>query len=609
MLAQKILFCLIFFVDSHEDLCDHTGGLTWHAKFGSAVYCEGRRYLMFASDDVVGWGTSAAGTTVQARSVGFRRQAPVRCVAKQRCLLMLGCITLSAFLCISFANGRAVAADGEVKAASLSESTSERGSIFPNYREAFHLRSISATACGPLSLITILKRMDIPLSEADIEKIIGTAGSKGTNLMQLKQLAESYGLYALGVELTAEELKQTGLYAIAHLNHTTFAAVTGYSKKGMQLVYPLKRPVVVSDKRFARGFTGRALLLSKVPFPEEFIRRSSAEPGSNPKTAGLRLSQSTIAVGRIGSVNWEESITLHNDGPDTIEIKVKPCCAGISGLVDPNVLPPGRSGVLTVKGKKSKMGCFSRSVTLITNQKDTKPIKVPIQGYLEPPVFFETPAVKLSNVLQNQRAAAQAPFIPIGATKIDELAVRVPDGAPITAEIHRPAGGQPYVSLNWNGVSGPGWHHYKIHVGPADANKFESQLLFAVEVVPAVEVYPASVIIGDSETAKLWSRHLTFKFNGQLDRNPEHHWTNELFADAIDVQNSTSENGEPAVVLSPMSDDAMKSLLGRWSDLIFRFGSGVSSTARVYVGNKAFVNAQRFVEEGKEVSMYGQQVR
>jgi ABC-type bacteriocin/lantibiotic exporter with double-glycine peptidase domain len=127
--------------------------------------------------------------------------------------------------------------------------------------QAFHLRSISAAACGPLSLITILRRMNIPLSEADIETIIGAAGSKGTSLMQLRQLAKRNGLSALGVELTAEELKRTGLYAVTHLNHTTFAAVTAYSKKGVQLVYTLKKPVVVSDKRFAKAFTGRTLLL------------------------------------------------------------------------------------------------------------------------------------------------------------------------------------------------------------------------------------------------------------------------------------------------------------------------------------------------------------
>ncbi|HUT29464.1 MAG TPA: hypothetical protein VMX13_06710 [Sedimentisphaerales bacterium] len=138
-----------------------------------------------------------------------------------------------------------------------------------------------------------------------------------------------------------------------------------------------------------------------------------------------------------------------------------------------------------------------------------------------------------------------------------------------------------------------------------DAKNVEAGLLFAVEVIPVVEVFPASVVIAGFEAAKGWLRRLTFKFNGQVDKNLEYGWTNELFADAIEVQNSIDQNGERVVVLSPKCGAAVKSLLGRWSDLVFSFRPGVDCGARVYVGNRAFIHSEEFVEERKEARMGG----
>ncbi|HUT29463.1 MAG TPA: cysteine peptidase family C39 domain-containing protein [Sedimentisphaerales bacterium] len=326
-------------------------------------------------------------------------------------------VALIAATCLAVASVVAFAEGGDGAVSSGLDEGSRRGLIFPDYKEAFRIRRISATACGPLSLIAVLKRMDIPLSGADVKNIIGSAGSKGTNLQQLKQLAEGYGVYALGVELTTQELRRTGMYAIAHLDWARFVAVTGYSQKGIQVVRPLKKAAVVSDERFSKAFTGRALLISRVPFPKELVEAGSVKPD----VRGLRLSQSSIGVGRIRSVDWEKSVGVYNDGTGTIEVKVKPCCASISARVEPNVVPGGGSAVLTVAGKEKEPGQFQWSVSLLTNQKDVKPIKVPVQGYLEPPLFFETPAVKLTNVLQNQEAEAHARFICMDGVRIDDL--------------------------------------------------------------------------------------------------------------------------------------------------------------------------------------------
>jgi len=508
-------------------------------------------------------------------------------------------VALIGATCLGVASAMAFAEGSAAAASSGLDEGSRRGLIFPDYKEAFRIRSISATACGPLSLMTILKRMGMPLYEADIEKIIGTAGSKGTNLMQLKELAASYGVYALGVELTTEELKRTGMYAIAHVDWARFVAVTGYSQSGIEIVRPLKKAVVVSDERFSDVFTGRALLISRVPFPKEVVEGGAGKR----EVRGLRLSQSSIGIGRISSVDWEKSVFVYNDGREPMVLKVKPCCASISARLEPNVVAAGGSAVLTVAGKQKEPGQFEWSVSLLTNEEDVEPIKVPIQGYLEPPVFFETPAVKLTNVLENQKAEAHARFISMDGVRIEDLVVKVPEGAPVTVHIQQGSGGQPYLWLRWNGSGEGGWHRYRIRVGVGDANNVGSGLLFGVEVVPVVEVFPASVVIGESELGTAWSRRFVFKFNGQVDKNFGYEWTDERFADGIEVLNCADEKGEPVVVLSPKCSEGLKGVLGLWSDLVFRFDSGVSSSARLYAGKKAFLNGPEFVEEGKEASM------
>ncbi|UCG46853.1 MAG: hypothetical protein JSU94_15305 [Phycisphaerales bacterium] len=160
------------------------------------------------------------------------------------------------------------------------------------------MERLRATACGPISLLAILNRMHIPLSQGDIEAILAVADSKGSNLLQLKQLAERYGLHALGAELTTAGLRQCGLYAIAHLNGSRFVAVIGYSKNAVQMVEPLKRPVLVRDEEFNRAFTGRALLLAKRPIPPAMFPTGSRESPD----ATLQLSQTSLAVSLLYSM-------------------------------------------------------------------------------------------------------------------------------------------------------------------------------------------------------------------------------------------------------------------------------------------------------------------
>ena len=460
------------------------------------------------------------------------------------------------------------------------------GSEFPDYANAFRMERLRATACGPISLLAILNRMDVPLSQADIKAILATADSKGTNLLQLKQLAERYGLHALGADLTTARLRQCGLYAIAHLNGSRFVAITGYSKNAVQMVEPLKRPVLVRDEEFNRAFTGRALLLAKRPIPSAIfaaVRRQSPD-------AALQLSQTSLAVGAINSPGWQKSLTIRNTSPERVNIrKVQSSCSCMSGSLDRTTLPPGSSAILTVNGTEDQVGSFNRTITLITDSKHSPLLKIPVQGYLEPPVFLETPAVTLTDVLTGQTATAEIPLILSASLQPEDLTVQLPEGAPLSAQIHRTNDGRLRLLLSFDGASEPGWRRFTIGIGPKDSPpQGQTPLHLAVHVLPLVEVFPPSLTIPESPSMRPWSRRLTFKFNAILAEEVQYEWSDKAFSDAIDIRLNTDNDNTLSAVLSEKPVGSFKTVLGLQADLIFRFASDAECAVRIYAGQRAF---------------------
>lgn len=338
---------------------------------------------------------------------------------------------------------------------------SQSVSGFPDYRRARRERFLSQIACGPMSLVAVLRYLDVPLTEEETESIRAAAGMKGANLLQLKGLAESHGLSALGVEVTPEKLKRMGLPAIVHLSGIGFAAALDYESEGIRLVYPLQPPRLVSDEDFTKAFgkTGRALLLSR-----KLLSPSSlglGQPQERPVCDGptLRLEQSAISVGCIHVQDWDASLVLHNDGKRMLRIKeVVPSCSCMKVAVEHDALPAGQSTTLRVKGMANAPGGFTHAIVLVTNQSEQSIVKVPVRGYVEPPVFLEQPALQMENVVENQSAQGEVALGLAGDIGFDSVQVTIPKGAPLAAEVYESADGSLRLRLRWQGSARSGWY-------------------------------------------------------------------------------------------------------------------------------------------------------
>jgi predicted double-glycine peptidase len=456
---------------------------------------------------------------------------------------------------------------------------------FPDYEGTLRFRQLKAVACGPLSLLTILRRMDVPLSKEDVEKMVATAKSRGTNLLQLKNLAEGYGLHASGLQLNTQQLKRMGLYAIVQFDWSHFVAVIGYTRDGIQIAEPINEIRIMTDKEFAERFTGRALVISRIAFSIPSSDKVSKRFPRKARRSGpaLRLSQRAIALGRINLADWQRSIEVYNDGSEPLEIKdVIVSCACASAVMEPNVLNPGESGTLTVRATE-KTGRFTHKLTLVTNEKDAPVVNIQIHGYLAPPAVLKIPAVTLTDIPENQKAQTHVPFVLIEGTRVEDLAIRIPKGAPLTTKIRRSDTLGHYLEIRWEGAE-PGWHRYRIEIRRSEfEGKVATPVLLAVHVVPSVEVFPSSLVIPQTAVSGEWSRKLVFRFNDTVGKEFKCTWSNELFSEAVDVKPVVTENGGLSVVLSPKSTQAMQTIEGCGTDLTFHFSSSVRCIARVRV--------------------------
>ena len=153
------------------------------------------------------------------------------------------------------------------------------GYLFPDYRKIRREMFLREIACGPLALIAVLADLGIPLSPDKIETLLAEAGSKGIDMLRLKELAEGHGLHGLGVMVSPSELRGMNQHAIVHMNGVGFAAQVGFVSGGVRVVYPLQAPGILPDQAFEKNFgqTGYALLLSRSPLKAENLGLGPAE--------------------------------------------------------------------------------------------------------------------------------------------------------------------------------------------------------------------------------------------------------------------------------------------------------------------------------------------
>lgn len=432
----------------------------------------------------------------------------------------------------------------------------ESGELFPNYRQVRRDLFLREIACGPLALIAVLHDLGLHLSPIDVESLLDEAGSKGIDMLRLKQLAEHRQLSALGVMVSPFELRRLNHHAIVHLNGIGFAAVLGFVPGGVRIVYPLRATGVIPDAVFDKAFgdDGFALLLSKSQLSAQELG-FSLPTAERPQGPHLRLSRRVIPVGRVHRKNWEATITITNDGTERLSIlKITPLCSCMAANVGKSELAPGESTELTAKGIEMLPGTFTSYVELTTNQPGSSIVKIPVRGYLEPPVAYEKAAVKFERVLLNQPVETEIGLDIAPTASFDRLVVRVLGDGPLSAQTRRVATGGSSLALNWRGANKPGWYRFRVEISDgAPAAASIAAFYLAINVVLDVNIFPPSVRVSRAESKTSWFRQIECSFNRTFDGEWTVSWSEPTLANRLRTTVTARPNGL-AIKVEPRPD-------------------------------------------------------
>jgi len=454
-------------------------------------------------------------------------------------------------------------------------------------------RISNRTLCGPLSLLVVLDRAGIELGKPERLAILQTGIPHGTSMGQLKALAERQGLHAVGVELTVASLKRLRLHAIVLLEGVEFAAVTGYTSYGVQVVRPATAPRVVPDARFEQMFgkPGKALLLSPQPLVPEELGLGPATPPA------LRPSRTLLVVGRTFRPTWQGSLTLHNDGKGTIHVRrVTTSCTCVKAAVAPEEIPAGGSATLSAEGTQRDPGAFRHDILLETDAPDVPIVRIPVRGLYGAPVSFEAPVLTVHDVLEGEPAAAEMPLVL--AKDVDPSLIQfvAPEGAPLDVQAAHNDRGDLVARLHWQGAPKAGWYRHQVQVrakglsgGPLPS------LDVAVHVVPRWEAVPRSVLIRDEDLVSPWWRVVSIRPHRVATSLPSQgrgecrvSWSRPEFDEAIQVAASRGDGRETVLKLSPKAVGKLEPLSGQRATLVIQWpGAEGSCDVVVYLGRSS----------------------
>jgi len=304
----------------------------------------------------------------------------------------------------------------------------------------------------------------------------------------------------------------------------------------------------------------------------------------------LRLGRSLISVGRIQTKDWESFLPIYNDGSVTVQIKsVKPSCRCISATLEQNVVNPGDSTKLQVKGTQSRPGSFTYFIALLTNEASREVIQVPVRGYLEAPVLFEKPSVVAEKVSPNQKIEIRVPLILGDHVRETDLTIGLPGQPPFDASIEQNKEHGSFLRLHWDGVSKPGFYRYQVHVGskglPAT---LAAPLHFAVEVTPSVSVFPKSLLLLEAELGHdPWLRRLTLQGEQCQAITGAVICSDDRAREAIRASTRPTNDGIE-IILTPQNPELLKKMEGQRLELQFRSGETALCKIPVYIGTRAF---------------------
>lgn len=464
-----------------------------------------------------------------------------------------------------------------------------RTALFPDYREAYREFYLDHVACGPRALIAVFDRLGTPLSDSERAELLGLAGSTGTNLKQLKDAAELHGLHALGVQISADDLMRVALPAIVHFGDATFAAVLDYSKNDVRVSYPTGHPVWQSKNRFAERFgsRGRVLLLSQSAerFGELNVsREQSARP--EPTAELLRPETNVVSVGCIHAPKWEAQITLSNDGDSPVSIRsIVPSCTCMSAEMTPPTVAPMSSATLHIRGEQKIAKRFTHDLVLVLqNGRSEATMTLSVRGFLMSPVMCVPPVVSFGRITQGASGERVVDLVLAPDVDSSALAATISPGGPLRTTLISDGG--PKLLLSWDGSTELGTHRYDIEVGSASFPDGPKAVLGAsVDVIPALEVQPASLALRSEELRRGWTRRIRLLHHSGQCGQIECEWSNGDFGHTVTMETAQSENDSKiqTIVLrsAGLSAADTSGTLERHVRATFRTSSGAN--ADVYI--------------------------
>jgi len=237
--------------------------------------------------------------------------------------------------------------------------------------------------CGPKSLLTICKQLRIHATLDEITRLCGIGGNAASpedvSILDLYHAAKQKGLAAAGMKIAPQELLRLRCPAIAHLWDQHFVVVQTGGPGMVKVTDPAGESTAIPIDEFAESYSGFALLVSDNPrlFPvSEF---------SGPD---LRLEQYTHDFGfvEIGS-QVAHTVKCSNKGNgDLVVLGIDSSCPCTTGLIFPEVIPPGGDAELRMAFDTTGREGFQRQILYIhCSDPVTSVVEFHLIGVVKPP--------------------------------------------------------------------------------------------------------------------------------------------------------------------------------------------------------------------------------
>src|SRR5262249_430940 len=244
-------------------------------------------------------------------------------------------------------------------------------------------------------------------------------------------------------------------------------------------------------------------------------------------------------------------------------------------------LDAGESTQLTAEGTENKVGRFNCKVLLKTSDAKVGTIAVPIHGYVEQPVGFDPPVVRMEHVPVDHSTGVTVLLDLSKGVDFRKLTLKLPSGVPLSGRLTQDQTGQPILRLTWDGDRTLGWRRYSVEVRAGNPAQFvSSPLPVAVEVVPLADVYPSSLKMSPSDGPN-WSRRVLVKLNQHDDHQPVLSWSDPTVANTIEAKLERTSADQFFVVLRKKSQDSFA--LPKKTDLSISCSGRVVGTITIFV--------------------------